>query len=58
MNLFKNFIGVQLLYSVALQFLLYSRVNQLCVSIYALFFGFPSPLAHHRASSRVPCAIQ
>ena len=31
------------------QFLLYNKVNQLYVYIYPLFFGFPSPLGHHRA---------
>ena len=40
------------------QFLIYSRVNQLYVYIYPLFYGFPSHLGHHRALSRVPCAIQ
>ena len=39
-------------------FLLYSKVNQLCVYIYPLSFQFPSHLGHHRASSRVPYAIQ
>ena len=29
-----------------------------CVCLYPLFFGFLSPLGHHRALSRVPCAIQ
>ena len=38
-------------------FLLYSKVNQLYVYIYPLFFGFPSHLGHHRSLSRVPCAI-
>ena len=49
--------GVQLLYNVW-QFLLYSKVNQLYVFIYPLFFGFPSHLGHHRALSRVPCTTQ
>ena len=31
---------------------------QLYVYIYPLLFGFPSHLGHHRALSRVPCAIQ
>ena len=39
-------------------FLLYSKVNQLYVSIYLPFFGFPSHSGHHRALSRVPCAIK
>ena len=34
-------------------FLLYSKVNQLCICIYSLFGGFPSHLGHHRALSRV-----
>ena len=33
------------------QFLLYSKVNQLYVYIYSLFFRFPSHLSHHRALS-------
>ena len=40
------------------QFLLYSKVNQLYIYTYPLFFGFPCHLGHHRALSRVPCAIQ
>ena len=40
------------------QFLLYIKVNHLYVYIYPLFFRFPSHLGHHRALSRVPCAIQ
>ena len=40
------------------QFLLYSKMNQLYIYIYPLFFGFPSHLGHHSALSRVPCAIQ
>ena len=40
------------------QFLLYSKVNQLYVYIYPLFFGFSSHLGHHSALSRDPCAIQ
>ena len=39
-------------------FLLYSKVNQLYVYIYSLFFVFPSHLGHHRALSRVPCALK
>ena len=38
-------------------FLLY-RVNQSHVYMCPLFFGFPSHLGHHRALSRVPCALQ
>ena len=40
------------------QCLLYSRVNQLYIYVYPLFFRFPSHLGHHRALSIVPCAIQ
>ena len=40
------------------QFLLYSKVNQLYIYTYPLFFGFPSHLGHHRTLRRVPCAIQ
>ena len=39
-------------------FLLYSKVNQLYIYKYPLFFGFPSYLGHRRVMSRVPCAIQ
>ena len=39
-------------------FPLCSKVNQLFVYTYPLCFGFPSYEGHHRALSRVPCAIQ
>ena len=39
-------------------FLLYSKVNQLYLCIYPIFFGCPSHSDHHKALSRVPCAIQ
>lgn len=58
-NFFKKLI--LLLYScfiVLCYFLLCSRVNQLCVCIYPLFGEFSSHLGHHRALSRVPCAIE
>ena len=42
----------------SLSLLLYSKVNQLYVYLYPLIFGFPSYLGHHRALSRVPCAVQ
>ena len=46
-------------YSTVLRyFLLYSKVNQLYVYIYLLFFGFLYHLGHYRALRRVPCAIQ
>ena len=47
--------------TVALQcciFLLYSKVNQLYIYTYPLFFGFPSHLGHHRALSSIPWAIR
>ena len=37
-------------------FLLYSKVNQ--VYMYIHLFGFSSHLGHHRASNKVPCAVQ
>ena len=39
-------------------YLLLYKVNPLYVYLYHFFFGFPSHLGHHRALSRVPCAIQ
>ena len=33
-------------------------MNQLCMYINPLYFGFPSHLDHHRALSRVSSAIQ
>ena len=38
-------------------FLLY-KVNQSPIYMCPLIFGFPSHLGHHRALSRVPCALQ
>ena len=40
------------------QFLLYSKVNQLYIHVYPLFFRFPSHLGHQRALSSVPYATQ
>ena len=40
------------------QLLLHREVNQPYVYTYHLPFGFPSHPGHHRALSRVPCAIQ
>ena len=40
------------------QFLLNSKVNQLYIYIYPLFFRFFSHLGHYRVLSRVPCAVQ
>ena len=36
-------------------FLVYKKVNQTCVCIHPLFFGFPSHLGHHRALSSLCC---
>ena len=38
-------------------FLLYSKVNQLYIYLYPLFFRFCSYIGHYKALSRVPCAI-
>ena len=45
---------------VALQccILLCRKVNQPHLHMQPLFLGFPSHLGHHRALSRVPCALQ
>ena len=45
-------------FTVLCWFLLYSKVNQPYVYTYPLFFGFLFHLGHHRALSRVTCAIQ
>ena len=55
---FYQFFLEQSCFTMLHQFLLYSKVSQLYVYIYPLFGGFPSHLGHHRALSRVPCAIQ
>ena len=59
-NFFKkiNFYWSIVALQCCVSFLLYSKVNQSYVYIYPLFFRFPSHLGHHRALSRVPCAIQ
>ena len=36
----------------------YSKVNQGCIYIHALFVEFRFQLGHHRALSRAPCATQ
>ena len=41
-----------------IQFLLCSRVNQLCLYTYSLFFRFPSHLGHCPAPRRIPYTIQ
>ena len=45
---FRSFIGIQF-FTMLCQFLLYSKVNQLYVYIYPLFYAFPSHSGHHRA---------
>ena len=40
------------------QFQVYSKVNQLCIYIYPLFFKLFSYIYHYRVLSRVPCGIQ
>ena len=59
---FKIFIGVQFLleyrFTMLCQFLLYSKMNQLYIYIYPLFFRFFFHIGHYRVLSRVPCAIQ
>ena len=40
------------------EFQVYSKVNQLYVYMYTLFFRFFSHLGHYRGLSRVPCAVQ
>ena len=49
-------IGVYLLYNVLLVSAV-QQVNQLWVYTYPLFFELSSCLGHHRALSRLPCAM-
>ena len=56
--IFKKFLLEYSCFTISCQFLLCSEVNELYVYIYPLLFGFPSHLGHHRALSRVPCALQ
>ena len=51
------FLGVLLLYNVMLVSAEQQSESAICVYIH-LFSGFPFHLGHHRARSRVPCAIQ
>ena len=39
-------------------FMVDSEMNQLSVYTYPFLLGFPFHLHHHRALSRVPCAVQ
>ena len=64
-NLFLFFLLAYSCFTMLCQFLYnqllcsqYRKVNQLHVYVQPLFFGFPPDLGHHRALSRVPCAIQ
>ena len=52
-----KFLLVYSCFTMLCEFLPYSKVNQLNLFIYLLFFVFPSHLGHHGALSRVPCAI-
>ena len=45
-------------FTILCQFLLYSKVDQQHTYIYPLFCRFFSHLGHHKALSRVPCAMQ
>ena len=38
-------------------FQVYSKVNQLHIYIYSVFFRFFSHVGHYRVLSRAPCAI-
>ena len=40
------------------EFLLYSKVNQLCIYIYPLFLRFLPHIGFYRVLSKVPCSIQ
>ena len=51
-----NFIGVWLIYSFV--FLLDSKVNQLYVYTYPVFFRFFFHVGHYGALSRGPCAMR
>ena len=53
--IFKNFYWS--IVDLQCQFQVYSKVNQLYVYMYPLFFRFPSQLGYHRSLSRVLCAI-
>jgi len=45
-------------FTILCRFLPDSKVNQISVCIYPVFFGFLSHLGHHRALSRVLFAVQ
>ena len=59
MNAFLKliFIGVQLLYNVVLVSAVQQSESAICIHT-SPFFRSPSHVGHHRALSRVPCAIQ
>ena len=56
MRMFFIFTGVWLLCNVILVSAEYQSESATHIHVF-LFFGFPSRLGHHRALSRVPCAI-
>ena len=51
-------IGVQLLYNIVLVYTVQQSESTICIHISPLFLDFLLNLGHHRALSRVPCAIQ
>ena len=53
---YMTIVGLQCVYMLC-KFLLYSKVNQLYVNIYSLFFRFLSYLSHHKAMNTVLFAI-
>lgn len=56
--LFLNFLVEYSCFTMLCHFLLHSKANQLYVYIHPFLFGFLSHLGHHRALTRVPCAVQ
>ena len=53
----KLFIRVQSIYSAVLVSV-YSKMNQIYIYIYPLYFRFFSQIGYYRVLSGVPCAIQ
>ena len=56
--LFLKFLVVYSCFTMLCHFLLHSKANLLYVCIHPFLFGFLSHLGHHRALTRVPCAVQ
>ena len=56
---FFNFYWEYSCFTMLCQFLLYNKVNQLCVYLYVLVWEFASHLGHHRAlgKSSLSCTI-